>query len=61
MRTDSNQISYELIQCTAAHSSAYVLCAQKPFQSAIPHEEEFKMMYVNIYNTGISNQIRSVV
>jgi hypothetical protein len=61
MRTDSNKISYELIQCNAAYSSAYVLCAQKPFPSAIPYEEEFKIMYVNIYNTGISNQIRSVV
>ncbi|CAF4701396.1 unnamed protein product [Rotaria sp. Silwood1] len=43
IRTESNNISYELIQCNAVQLPGYILCAQKPFESAISYEEEFKM------------------
>jgi len=56
-RKDVNEIFYELIQCTEVYSPGYVLCAQKPFQSMYPHEQEFEMMYVI---PDISNQIRSI-
>ena len=49
MRTYTNETSYELLQCSKVHSPGYVLCAQKPLQSMIPYEEEFKMMYVDIF------------
>ena len=46
IRTDSDQISYNLIQCATVQAPGYVLCAQKPFPSAISHEDDFRMMYV---------------
>jgi hypothetical protein len=61
IRTDSSKISYELIQCNTVHSPGYILCAQKPFQSAIPHEEDFRMMYVYYRYSFQSDKISCVV
>ncbi|CAF1111625.1 unnamed protein product [Rotaria sordida] len=44
IRTESNKISYELIQCNTIQSPGYFLCTQKPLESAIPYEEEFKII-----------------
>jgi hypothetical protein len=42
-RTELNKIFYELMPCTEVRLPGYVLCAQKPFQSNISHEEEFQI------------------
>ncbi|UJR30571.1 hypothetical protein I4U23_018099 [Adineta vaga] len=41
-RTDANAVLGELIQCSLARPLGSVLCAQNPFQSAIPHDVEFQ-------------------
>ncbi|CAF1439354.1 unnamed protein product [Adineta ricciae] len=49
-RTDSNAVLGELIQCLLARPPGSVLCAQKPYPSAIPHDEEFQ-------NTNVGPEI----
>jgi len=45
-RTDSNEISYELSQCSQASIVDSILCLQQPFASVFVHEEDFQDMYV---------------
>ncbi|CAF3749172.1 unnamed protein product [Adineta steineri] len=58
MRTSSNNISYELISCSNVYTPAYILCAQKPFQSTSSYEEDFQIIH-NQTETSIINEILS--